>query len=340
MNAIMTGRFPAARPRRLRAAAWRRSLVRETLLTPADLILPIFVIDGHDIAQPVPAMPGVQRLSIDRAVILARTAAAAGIPALAIFPVVDPRLKDAGGREALNPDNLVCRAVRALKAAVPNIGLITDVALDPYTTHGHDGLIADGDVANDSTVAVLARQAVLLADAGSDIVAPSDMMDGRVGAVRTALEQAGHVNTLILSYAVKFASAFYGPFRGAVGFLGRLGEHGGPAHKRTYQMDVANADESLREAALDIAEGADMLMVKPAGTSLDIIARLRAAFPVPIFGYQVSGEYAALAAAADLGVVDRDEAILESLTVIKRAGATAIFTYAALDAARQLSGGS
>jgi len=338
MSYIFQESFPNTRLRRLRAADWRRRLVRETNLSPADLILPLFIVEGEQRCEAIPTLPGVARLSIDLAAAQARAAADLGIPAVALFPAVAAHLKDATGSEALNPDNLVARAVRAIKQAAPDLGVITDVALDPYTSHGHDGLIVDGTVANDATVDVLARQAVVLARAGSDIVAPSDMMDGRVAAVRRALEQAGYADTLILSYAVKYASAFYGPFRQAVGASGRLGAEGGPTHKRSYQMDPAQGREALREAALDVAEGADLLMVKPAGTSLDIIYRVSQASAVPVLGYQVSGEYAALMAAVQAGALERRTALMESLTVIKRAGASAIFTYGALDAARILTG--
>ncbi|MSO99310.1 MAG: porphobilinogen synthase [Rhodospirillaceae bacterium] len=329
--------FPNTRLRRLRAADWRRNFVRETALSAADFILPLFVIAGQDRREDISALPGVQRLTIDHAVAMAKDAAALGIPAVALFPAIAPELKTLSGAEALNPNNLVCRAVRTIKASVPNIGVMTDVALDPYTSHGHDGVVMDGDVANDATVEILARQAVILAQAGSDIVAPSDMMDGRVGAIRHALEAAGHANTMILSYAVKYASAFYGPFRDAVGSANLLGSYGGPQHKRGYQMDPANGREALREAALDVAEGADLLMVKPAGTSLDIIYRLTQATAVPVVGYQVSGEYAALMAAAAAGALERIPALMESLHVIKRAGASAIVTYGALDIARVLA---
>ncbi|MDX2145515.1 MAG: porphobilinogen synthase [Rhodospirillaceae bacterium] len=339
MTYLFQDSFPNTRLRRLRAADWRRRLVRETALASADLILPLFVIDGHARRETIAALPGVHRLSVDLAVAAAAQARDLGIPAVALFPVVAEHLKDSVGSQALDPDNLICRAVRAIKRAVPGIGIMTDVALDPYTSHGHDGVLDHGDVANDATVEILARQAVLLAQAGSDIVAPSDMMDGRVGAVRRALEAAGRADTLILSYAVKYASAFYGPFRQAVGSGGLLGRQGGPAHKRSYQMDPANGREALREAALDVAEGADLLMVKPAGTSLDIIYSLAQTTPVPIVGYQVSGEYAGLAAAAAAGALDWASALRESLLVIKRAGARAIVTYGALDAARALNAG-
>jgi porphobilinogen synthase len=323
----------------LRAADWRRRLFRETVLTVNDLVLPLFVIEGDNKATDIPMLPGVQRLSIDRAVTRAKEAHAASIPAIALFPATDAALKNANGTEALNSDNLVCRAIRAIKSAVPDIGIIADVALDPYTDHGHDGLIIDGDVANDATVDVLTEQAVVLANAGADIVAPSDMMDGRVRAIRRALEKHNHTNTLILSYAVKYASAFYGPFRDAVGSGGRLGAKGGPANKRTYQMDPANTREADREAALDVSEGADAVMVKPAGTSLDIIANLARTTTVPVFAYQVSGEYAMLAVGAREGLFNRTDAFMESLAAIKRAGATGILTYAALDIAAALKSG-
>jgi porphobilinogen synthase len=328
--------FPDVRLRRLRAADWRRRLFRETVLTTNDLVLPIFVVDGTHQAIDIPSLPGVQRLSIDNAVKRAEAAYAAGIPAIALFPATDPALKDGRGSEALNPNNLVCRTIKAVKAAVPDIGLIADVALDPYTDHGHDGLIVDGDVANDETVAVLTHQARVLAEAGADIVAPSDMMDGRVGAIRKALEEHKHTNTLILSYAVKYASAFYGPFRDAVGSGGRLGAKGAPSNKRTYQMDPANTREASREALMDVSEGADAVMVKPAGTSLDIIANLSQDVSLPVFAYQVSGEYAMLAVGAANGLFNRTDAFMESLVAIKRAGATGILTYAALEIADAL----
>ena len=336
MSVIFQQTYPKTRLRRLRATDWRRRLVCETKLTPADLILPIFLIEGEDRREDIASLPGVQRLSVDAAVAVAQEAYGLGIPAITLFPSVAPELKSATGDEALNPDNLICRAIRALKISVPHIGIMTDVALDPYTTHGHDGVVIGGDVANDATVDILSRQAVILAKAGSDIVAPSDMMDGRVGAIRTALENAGHTNTLILSYAIKYASAFYGPFRDAVGSANLLGRGSGPSNKRSYQMDPANADEALREAAMDVAEGADLLMVKPAGTSLDIICRVALASSVPVVGYQVSGEYAALIAGANAGALNRIDALLESLLVIKRAGARAIITYGALEVSRAL----
>ncbi|MDX2224086.1 MAG: porphobilinogen synthase [Rhodospirillaceae bacterium] len=336
MSAFLLARHPALRPRRLRAAPWRRRLVAETVLTPADLVWPLFVIEGEDRADPVPSLPGVARLTIDRLVDAAESAQQLGIPAVALFPAIDGSLKDARGSEALNADNLVCRAVRALKARVPDIGVICDVALDPYTDHGHDGVIVDGRVDNDATVAILREQALVLARAGCDVVAPSDMMDGRVGAIRQALEAEDFTDTLILSYAVKYASAFYGPFRDAVGSSSALARRAGPVDKHSYQMDPANSREALVEAALDTAEGADMLMVKPAGTSLDVIAAVSAATPLPVLGYQVSGEYAAIKLAAEHGALDGPAALRESLVAIKRAGARAIFTYAALDVARDM----
>jgi porphobilinogen synthase len=330
----VSGAFPATRMRRLRAASWRRRLVRETALSPDDLIQPLFIVEGSNVRQAVPTLPGVARLSIDIAVETAREAADLGIPAIALFPVTDPALKNDQGTEALNPKNLLCRAVVAVKKAVPDIGIICDVALDPYTTHGHDGLFDGDDVVNDATVDVLVKQALVLAEAGCDVVAPSDMMDGRIGAIRTALEKGGFSNTMILSYAVKYASAFYGPFRDAVGSKGALGAKG----KHTYQMDAANVDEALREAALDVAEGADLIMVKPGMPYLDVVAAVKSQINVPVVVYQVSGEYAMLSLAAANGVFDRAGIFHESLLAFKRAGASAIFTYAAMDVARSLAG--
>jgi len=330
----VSGAFPATRMRRLRAASWRRRLVRETVLSPDDLIQPLFIVEGSNVRQAVPTLPGVARLSIDQAVETAREAADLGIPAIALFPVTDPALKNDQGTEALNPKNLLCRAVAAVKKAVPDIGIICDVALDPYTTHGHDGLFDGDDVVNDATVDVLVKQALVLAEAGCDVVAPSDMMDGRIGAIRTALEKGGFSNTMILSYAVKYASAFYGPFRDAVGSKGALGAKG----KHTYQMDAANVGEALREAALDVAEGADLIMVKPGMPYLDVVAAVKSQINVPVVVYQVSGEYAMLSLAAANGVFDRAGIFHESLLAFKRAGASAIFTYAAMDVARSLSG--
>jgi porphobilinogen synthase len=334
MTIPVPGAYPATRMRRTRASAWRRRLVRENVLTADDLIQPLFIVEGAAVRQPVPSLPGVSRLSIDQAVETAKQAEALGIPALALFPVIDAALKDDQGKEAVNPKNLLCRAIAAIKEAVPDIGIICDVALDPYTTHGHDGLVIDGDVANDATVEVLIKQALVLADAGCDIVAPSDMMDGRIGAIRQALEKSGHTNVMILSYAVKYASAFYGPFRDAVGSKSALGIKG----KHTYQMDAGNTEEALREAALDVAEGADLIMVKPGMPYLDVIAAVKNHIKVPVFAYQVSGEYAMLAVAAANGAFDQTAAFREALLAFKRAGASAIFTYAAMDIARVLAG--
>ena len=327
----MEARFPALRMRRLRRHEWTRRLVAETTLSPADFIWPLFLIDGESRRESVASMPGVERLTIDQAVLAAEEATRLGIPAVALFPNTDTSLKTEDGREALNPDNLVCRAVRAIKHAVPEIGVVCDVALDPYTTHGHDGVLADGVVANDETVEILVRQALQQARAGCDIIAPSDMMDGRVGAIRTALEKEGFRDVLIMAYAAKYASAFYGPFRDAVGSSAAL-----KGDKRGYQMDPANGDEALREVALDLAEGADMVMVKPGMPYLDIVRRVKDRFGVPVFVYQVSGEYAMLAAAAERGWLDREQAMLESLIAFKRAGASGILTYFARDAAKLL----
>jgi porphobilinogen synthase len=325
--------FPASRPRRLRRDAFSRDLVREHRLHPSDLILPVFVLDGQAIAQDVASMPGVQRLSIDRLLPLAEQAVELGVPALALFPVIDQALKTPDGREACNPEGLVPRTVRALKDRFPQLGVITDVALDPYTSHGQDGLLDDsGYILNDPTVEMLVRQALNQAAAGVDIVAPSDMMDGRIGAIRQALEGAGHIHTRIMSYAAKYASAFYGPFRDAVGSAGNLGK----ADKKVYQMDPGNSDEALREVQLDIAEGADMVMVKPGMPYLDIVRRVKDAFHVPTFAYQVSGEYAMLKAAAANGWLDHDAVMMESLLAFKRAGADGVLSYFALDAARLL----
>ena len=335
------GSFPATRLRRLRRHAWLRRAVAETVLTPADLVWPIFVHE-HEAAFPVPSMPGVARLPVEGVLVAAAEAIALGIPALAIFPVVEAAFKSDDGGHACDGDNLACRTVRAIRARFGDaLGIICDVALDPYTTHGHDGLLRDGQIVNDETVAVLCRQAVVLAEAGCHVVAPSDMMDGRVGAIRAALDAAGRPDVAILSYAAKYASAFYGPFRDAVGSAAALGTAAkqGVADKQTYQMDPANAAEALREVALDIAEGADMVMVKPAGTALDVIHRVKAAFGVPTFAYQVSGEYAMIRAAADNGWLDGDQAALESVLVIKRAGADCVLTYFAPEIARRLARG-
>ena len=331
----MAGNFPATRMRRMRRDDFSRRLMRESVLTANDFIYPVFVLEGEGRLEKVLSMPGVERQSLD---ILLHTAARAvklGIPALALFPVIDAPLKSLGAEEAYNPDGLVPRAVRALKQAFPELGVITDVALDPYTSHGQDGLIDEsGYVLNDETLAVLVRQALCHAKAGADVVAPSDMMDGRVGRIREALEGNGHIYTRILAYSAKYASSFYGPFRDAVGSAGNLGK----GNKYTYQMDPANGDEALREVALDIEEGADMVMVKPGMPYLDIVRRVKDEFGVPTYAYQVSGEYAMIKAAAQNGWLDERAVVLESLLAFKRAGADGILTYFALDAAEYLKG--
>jgi len=309
-------------------------MLAEHRLHPSDLIWPLFVCDGQSCEEPIGALPGVSRWSVDRLAGQARLAADAGIPCLALFPNTPNELRTDDGREALNPDNLMCRAIKAIKDAVPEIGILTDVALDPYTSHGHDGIVdATGYVLNDATTEVLVGQALVQAEAGADIVAPSDMMDGRVAAIRAGLEQGGHINTAIMAYAAKYASAFYGPFREAVGSLGRL-----KGDKKTYQMDLANGDEALREVALDLAEGADMVMVKPGLPYLDIVAAVAREFRVPTFAYQVSGEYAMIEHAAAAGAGERDALIIETLMAFKRAGATGVLSYHALDAARLING--
>ena len=323
--------YPQIRMRRLRRHDWTRRLVAENMLSPADFIWPVFVIEGDNRREPVASMPGVERLSVDLVVEAAKEAAALGIPVIALFPQTPVALKTEDGREATNADNLVCRAVRAIKAAVPQIGVLCDVALDPYTSHGHDGVLKDDDVHNDATIEILVQQSLVQVAAGCDIIAPSDMMDGRIGAIRAALEKNGHHNTLLMAYAAKYASAFYGPFRDAVGSARAL-----VGDKRTYQMDPANSDEALREVALDLAEGADMVMVKPGMPYLDIVRQVKDRFGVPTFAYQVSGEYAMLSAAFEKEWLDRDRAILESLTGFKRAGASGILTYFAVEAARLL----
>jgi len=329
-----TGLFPLIRMRRTRRSASLRALVAETTLSPADLIYPVFVLDGHDRTQDVVSMPGIKRRSIDGLLEEAEVAHELGIPAIALFPVIDADKKSLDGAECANPDGLVQRAVKALKASLPDLAVITDVALDPYTTHGQDGIIDDdGYVLNDETVAMLVRQAVSHAEAGVDIVAPSDMMDGRIGAIRNAFETAGHRNAVILAYSAKYASCYYGPFRDAVGSAANLG--GGD--KRNYQMDPANTDEALREVGLDLAEGADMVMVKPAMPYLDIIRRVRDEFGVPTLAYQVSGEYAMIKAAGQNGWLDEKKAALEALLSIKRAGASAILSYYAIEAARWMA---
>ena len=319
------------RPRRNRKADWSRRLVRENVLTVDDLIWPLVLMEGRTRRQAVASMPGVERVTVEEAIREAERAANLGVPAIAIFPYTDSALRDPDGSEALNPQNLVCRALRAIKAAVPTIGLITDVALDPYTSHGHDGLLEDGRILNDETVAVLARQALTQAAAGADVIAPSDMMDGRVGAIRAALDGAGFEDVQIMSYAAKYASAFYGPFRDAIGTNATL-----IGDKRTYQMDPGNTDEAMREVALDLEEGADMVMVKPGLPYLDVVRRVKDTFEVPTFAYQVSGEYAMIEAAAANGWLDGERAMMESLVAFKRAGADGILTYFAPRVAERL----
>ncbi|WP_017663751.1 porphobilinogen synthase [Porphyrobacter sp. AAP82] len=331
----MTGHFPNTRLRRTRAAPWSRALHRENLVTPADLIWPLFVTSGEGVEEPIATLPGVSRWSVDGIVARAKEAVALGIPVVALFPNTPRELRSDDGGEAHNPDNLMCRAIRAIKDACgDSIGVLTDVALDPYTSHGQDGLVDDaGYVVNDDTVAALVDQAVNQANAGADIIAPSDMMDGRIGAIRRALEMNGHANVQIMSYAAKYASAFYGPFRDAVGSGGLL-----KGDKKTYQMDPANGEEALREVAMDLAEGADSVMVKPGLAYLDIAARVKAEFGVPVFAYQVSGEYAMIEAAAAAGAGDRDALVLETLLAFKRAGCSGVLTYHAAHAARLLNG--
>ncbi|MGB6622943.1 MAG: porphobilinogen synthase [Xanthobacteraceae bacterium] len=325
----------AVRPRRNRRADWARRMVREHLLTTDDLIWPLFLVDGSRIRAGVDSMPGVDRLSVDEAVRAAERAAELSIPCIALFPYTEPGRRDDAGSEALNPDNLVCRAIRDIKREVPEVGVLCDVALDPYTSHGHDGLLRDGVILNDETVAVLVRQALVEADAGCDIIAPSDMMDGRVGAIRSGLDAAGFGDVQIMAYAAKYASAFYGPFRDAVGSSATL-----IGDKRTYQMDPANTNEALREVELDIAEGADMVMVKPGLPYLDILQRIKDSFGMPTFAYQVSGEYAMIMAAAGNGWLDGDKAMMESLIAFKRAGADGVLTYFAAKVAEKLKKGS
>jgi porphobilinogen synthase len=325
--------FPAIRMRRGRSSQWMRSMLAEHRLHQSDFIWPLFICEGQGSEEPVHSLPGVSRWSVDRLADRAREAARLGIPCVALFPNTPNGLRTDDAREALNRDNLICRAIRAIKDAVPDIGVLTDVALDPYTSHGHDGIIDDqGRVLNDQTVRILVDQALVQAEAGADIVAPSDMMDGRVGAIRSGLEQAGRIDTAIMAYAAKYASAFYGPFREAVGSLGRL-----KGDKRGYQMDPANTDEALREVELDLAEGADFVMVKPGLPYLDVIRRVSESFRVPTFAYQVSGEYAMIEHAAAAGAGDREALILETLLAFKRAGAAGILTYHAVDAARLIS---
>jgi porphobilinogen synthase len=331
----MTGSYPNTRLRRTRATGWSRALHRETIITPSDLIWPLFVTAGKGVEEPIKTLPGVSRWSVDGIVARAKEAAALGIPVIALFPNTPHHLRSEDGAEAHNPDNLMCQAIRAIKDACgDSIGVLTDVALDPYTSHGQDGLVDDaGYVVNDATVAMLVDQAVNQANAGADIIAPSDMMDGRIKAIRMALEMNGHPNVQIMSYAAKYASAFYGPFRDAVGSGGLL-----KGDKKTYQMDPANTDEAMREVALDIAEGADSVMVKPGLAYLDIIYRVKQRFDVPVFAYQVSGEYAMIEAAQAAGIGDRDALVLEKLIAFKRAGCSGILTYHAAHVARLLNG--
>jgi porphobilinogen synthase len=324
--------YPRLRMRRNRRADWARRLVAEARLAADDLIWPVFVHAGTEKRVPIPSLPGVDRLSIDQLVADAAAAAELGIPLIAIFPYVEPDRKTPDGKEAENPDNLVCRAVRAVKKANLHVGLMCDVALDPYTTHGHDGILRDGRIVNDETVEALCRQALVQAEAGCDVIAPSDMMDGRVGAIRSALDIEGHEDVSILAYAAKYASALYGPFRDAVGSAPSLGQ----GDKKTYQMDPANSNEAMREVALDIAEGADMVMVKPGLFYLDVVRRVKDEFGMPTYAYQVSGEYAMLKASAERGWLDWDRGILESLLAFKRAGADGILTYAAFEIAQRL----
>src|SRR6476661_7967155 len=325
--------FPAIRMRRMRKDAFSRAMMRENLITAADLIYPVFLLDGKNQCEKIASMPGVERMSIDHLLGVAEECVALGIPAIALFPVINPALKTPDGIEATNPKGLVPRAVRELKQRFPELGILTDVALDPYTSHGQDGvLIADGYVLNDETCSILVRQALAQAEAGVDIVAPSDMMDGRIAAIRSALESHRYIHTRIMAYSAKYASAFYGPFRDAVGSSATLGK----ANKSTYQMDPANSDEALREVALDLAEGADMVMVKPGMPYLDIVRRVKDEFKVPTFAYQVSGEYAMIQAAAQNGWLDHDKAMMESIMAFKRAGADGVLTYFALDVARRL----
>jgi porphobilinogen synthase len=328
----MTG-FPLTRLRRSRHADWSRRMVQEHRLTPADLIWPLFIIEGKTERQQVASMPGVERLSVDLIVEAAKEARDLGIPCLALFPNTPSSLRSDDGKEALNPDNLICRAIRAVKNTVPDIGILTDVALDPYTSHGHDGLLGEGDrILNDESLDVLVEQALVQAQAGTDIIAPSDMMDGRIGAIREALETHGFFDVQIMAYAAKYASAFYGPFRDAVGSGGYL-----RGDKKTYQMDPANSDEALREVELDIAEGADSIMVKPGMPYLDIVRRVKDVFAMPTFAYQVSGEYAMIMAAVERGWLDKDKAMMESLLAFKRAGCDGILTYFAKDAAKLIT---
>jgi porphobilinogen synthase len=333
---LSASQFPAIRMRRMRRDAFSRAMIREHVITVSDLIYPVFIVDGKNHREPVSSMPGVERVSVDLLLAVAEDCVALGIPVLALFPVINPSLKTPDGIEALNPEGLVPRAVRELKQRFPELGILTDVALDPYTSHGQDGVLdQDGYVINDQTTEILTRQAVTQADAGVDIVAPSDMMDGRIGAIRAALESRRHIHTRIMAYSAKYASAFYGPFRDAVGSAANLGK----GNKSTYQMDPANSNEALREVALDLAEGADMVMVKPGMPYLDIVRRVKDEFKVPTFAYQVSGEYAMIKAAAQNGWLDHDKTMMETMMAFKRAGADGVLTYFARDIARRLKAG-
>ena len=333
MTIITPATYPAARMRRMRRDPFSRALMRENVVTASDLIYPVFILDGENQRQQVASMPGVERVSVDLLLTVAEECVALGIPMLALFPVVDASLKTYDGVEATNPEGLVPRAVRELKRRFPELGIMTDVALDPYTTHGQDGLPDEnGYIVNEKTIEMLIRQSLAQAEAGVDVVAPSDMMDGRIGAIRGALEQNGHIHTRIMAYSAKYASSFYGPFRDAVGSSANLGK----ADKNTYQMDPGNSDEALREVALDLAEGADMVMVKPGMPYLDVVRRVKEEFKVPTFAYQVSGEYAMLKAAAQNGWLDHDKVMMESMMAFKRAGADGVLTYFALDVARKL----
>lgn len=327
--------YPALRMRRNRKSPWARAMVRENTLTAHDLIWPLFVIEGQNKTEAVATMPGVSRWSVDLLVKQVEEAAKLGIPAIALFPNTSAKLRSEDAAEAFNPDNLICRAVRAIKKAVPDIGVMCDVALDPYTSHGHDGLLRDGKILNDETIEALVRQSLVQVEAGCDIIAPSDMMDGRIAAIRSALEARGHQNVQIMAYSAKYASGFYGPFRDAIGSTATLS-----GDKKTYQMDPANSDEAIREVALDLAEGADMVMVKPGMPYLDIVSRVKREFNVPTFAYQVSGEYAMIMAACNNGWLDPSRVIEESLMAFKRAGADGVLTYFALDVAKRLKASS
>ncbi len=331
---IVPGSFPTTRLRRNRRDDWNRRLVAESRLGPEDFILPVFVVEGENKREPVASMPGVDRLSCDLLADAVGEASDLRIPAIAIFPEVDPALKTPDAAEAVNPENLVCRAIRVVKSRHPDMGIVCDAALDPFNSDGHDGIVRDGEILNDESVEVLCRQSVVQADAGCEVIAPSDMMDGRVGAIRRALDEAGHGGVRIMSYAAKYASAFYGPFRDAIGSKAAL-----KGDKKTYQMDPANSDEAIREVALDLAEGADMVMVKPGLPYLDIVRRVKTEFGVPTFAYQVSGEYAMLKGAVQNGWLDNDKVVLESLMAFKRAGADGILTYLAVEAAKLLKSG-